>query len=131
MTPLRFRLLLAADLVAVVLAITGHIVTASDLPAPLWEFVRVADGSTWMTTWVGVLYLVSATASTIGLLLFKAWARRLFTILAVLGAMPWDGPVVYPPLEYLFVNLEFILAGAIIAAAHWSPVGTFFGGKPK
>ncbi len=131
MTPTQFRLLIATYLVAVVLAIAGHILTAAELPAALREFVRVADGTTWMGTWVGALYLVLATASSIGVLMFKAWARSLFTIVLVFGAMPWDGPVVYPPLEYLFVNLEFILGGCIVAAAHWSPVGELFNAKPQ
>jgi hypothetical protein len=131
MTSAQFRLLVATYLVAVVLAIAGHILTAAELPVPLREFVRVADGTTWMATWVGALYLVLATASTIGVLLFKAWARSLFTVLLVFGAMPWDGPVVYPPLEYLFVNLEFILGGAVVGAAHWSAVKDLFNAKPK
>ena len=45
------------------------------------------------------------------------------------GAMPWDGATVYPAMEYAFINLEFVLAGAIIAAAYWSAVRDKFDAK--
>ncbi len=126
MTPTRFRLLIALYLLTVVCAIAGHIVTAEQLPPALRAFVHVADGTTWMAQWVGAVYLAAATTSTIGLILFKGWARPVFTVVAVFGAMPWDGPVVYPALEYLFANLEFILAGAIVALAYFSPINQHF-----
>ena len=43
--------------------------------------------------------------------------------------MPWDGATVYPAMEYAFINLEFVLAGAIIAAAYWSAVRDKFDAK--
>jgi len=122
MTPARFRLLIAAYLSCVVLAIVGHIVTAAALPPALYEVVKLADSHGWMSSWVGIAYLTSATIATIGLILFKAWARPMFAAVTLFGAMPWDGVTVYPAMEYAFVNLEFVLAGAILAAAYWSPV---------
>jgi hypothetical protein len=129
MTPRRFRIVIALYLLTVVCAIGGHIVTAHQLPPALRAFVHVADGTTWMAHWMGAVYLAAATVSTIGLILFKAWARPVFTVVAVFGAMPWDGPVVYPAMEYLFVNLEFMLAGGIVALAYFSPVNTYFNSK--
>lgn len=126
MTSKQFRTLIGCYLACVVLAILGHIFTAEQLPVPLRDYVKIADQSTWMASWVGVTYLVAATASTIGLIIFKAWARPSFALLAVVGAMPWDGHTVYPALEYLFINLEFMLAGAIVAAAYWAPVRSRF-----
>jgi hypothetical protein len=129
MTPTRFRLLIALYLATVVCAIGGHVLTAAQLPPPLRGFVHVADGTTWMAHWPGAVYLAAATASTIGLILFRSWARPVFTVVAVFGAMPWDGPVVYPAMEYLFTNLEFMLAGAIVALAYFSPIHSSFNGK--
>ena len=127
MTPKQFRILIGCYLACVVLAILGHVFTAGQLPPPLRDFVKAADETTWMATWVGVAYLVAATVSTIGLIIFKPWARPSFALVAVFGAMPWDGPTVYPALEYLFINLEFMLAGAIVAVAYWAPVRERFG----
>ncbi|MFM7295233.1 MAG: hypothetical protein ACKO1K_10565 [Burkholderiales bacterium] len=127
MTSNQFRILIGCYLACVVLAILGHVFTAEQLPVALRDYVKTADQSTWMASWVGVTYLVAATASTIGLMIFKAWARPSFALLAVFGAMPWDGHTVYPALEYLFINLEFMLAGAIVAAAYWAPVRSRFG----
>lgn len=122
MTAKQFRILIGCYLACVVLAILGHVFTAEQLPVPLRDFVKAAEQTTWMVSWVGVTYLVAATVSTIGLIVFKRWARPTFAVVAVFGAMPWDGHTVYPALEYLFINLEFMLAGAIVAAAYWSAV---------
>lgn len=46
--------------------------------------------------------------------------RPLFVAVTTFGAMPWDSATVYSAMEYAFINLEFVLAGAIIAAAYWS-----------
>jgi len=129
MTPTRFRLLIAAYLVCVVLAIVGHVVTAAGLPPALYESVKLADSHGWMSGWVGITFLVTATVATIGLILFKAWARPLFAAVTAFGAMPWDGATVYPAMEYAFINLEFVLAGAVIAAAYWPAVRERF--EPK
>jgi hypothetical protein len=126
MTSKQFRTLIGCYLACVVLAIFGHVFTAEQLPVALRDYVKMADQSTWMASWVGVTYLVAATASTIGLITFKAWARPSFALVAVFGAMPWDGHTVYPALEYLFINLEFMLAGAIVASAYWAPVRSRF-----
>ena len=122
MTPKQFRILIGCYLACVVLAILGHVFTAEQLPVALRDYVKVADQTTWMVSWVGMAYLTAATVSTIGLIIFKAWARPAFAVVAVFGAMPWDGHTVYPAMEYLFINLEFMLAGSIVAAAYWAPV---------
>ena len=122
MTPKKFRLILALYLAIVVLAIVGHVVGAPNLPPPLREFVAAADKTTWMVGWLGGAYLTMASMACIGLLLFKNWARLLFVIVTLVGSIPWDGPTVYPAMEYLFINLEFVLAGVIIALSYWSPV---------
>jgi hypothetical protein len=126
MTPKQFRILIGCYLACVVLAILGHVFTAEQLPVALRDYVKVADQTTWMVSWVGMAYLTAATVSTIGLIIFKAWARPTFAVVAVFGAMPWDGHTVYPAMEYLFINLEFMLAGAIVAAAYWAPVRDSF-----
>jgi hypothetical protein len=129
MTPKKFRLILALYLTFVVLAIIGHVVGAPNLPPPLREFVAAADKTTWMVSWFGIAYLIAASISCIGLLLFKNWARLLFVVVTLVGSMPWDGPTVYPAMEYLFINLEFVLAGVIIALSFWSPVRERFVAK--
>lgn len=112
------------------LAIVGHVVGAPNLPPPLREFVTTADKTTWMVGWLGVTYLIMASISRIGLLLFKSWARLLFVLATLISAMPWDGPTVYPATEYLFINLEFVSAGAIIALSYCSPVRERFAANP-
>ena len=129
MTPTLFRILIAIYLTCVVLAIVGHVATSATLPPALYEFVKLADIHGWMASWVGIAYLACATIATIGLILFKSWARPLFAAVTLFGAMPWDGATVYPAMEYAFINLEFVLAGAIIAAAYFSPVREKFTNK--
>jgi hypothetical protein len=126
----KFRLILALYLTFVVLAIVGHVVGAPNLPPPLREFVAAADKTTWMVSWLGVAYLMMASISCVGLFLFKNWARLLFIVATLVGAMPWDGPTVYPAMEYLFINLEFVLAGVIIALSYFSPVRERFVVRP-
>jgi hypothetical protein len=120
MTPKMFRALIALYLLCVVLAVISHIATAPALPEPLRGYVAAQDASSWMTGVGGMVYLALASISTAGLLLFRRWARPLFAVVALAGSVPWDGATVYPPLEYLFVNLEFMLAGAVIALS-WAP----------
>ena len=50
--------------------------TAAAAPPPLYEFVKAADSTGWMSGWVGISLLMTATIATIGLILFKAWAPR-------------------------------------------------------
>lgn len=130
MSPKKFRLILALYITFVVLAIVGHVLGAPSLPPPLREFVATADKTTWMVGWLGITYLMMASISCIGLLLFKNWARLLFVVATLVGATPWDGPTVYPAMEYLFINLEFVLAGVIIALSYCSPVRERFVAKP-
>ena len=78
MIPKQFRILIGCYLACVVLAILGHVFTAEQLPVPLRDFVKAAEQTTWMVSWVGVAYLVAATGSTIGLIIFKPWARPSF-----------------------------------------------------
>lgn len=120
MTPGLFRLLIALYLLCVVLAVVSHIATAADLPEPLRVYVAAQDETIWMTGTGGMVYLALASISTAGLLLFRRWSRPLFAVVALAGCVPWDGATAYPPLEYLFVNLEFMLAGAVIALS-WAP----------
>lgn len=120
MTPKMFRVLIALYLLCVVLAVVSHIATAPDLPEPLRDYVAAQDATSWMTGIGGMAYLALASISTAGLLLFRRWARPLFAAVALAGSVPWDGATAYPPLEYLFVNLEFMLAGAVIASS-WAP----------
>ena len=122
MTSGLFRLLIALYLLCVVLAVVSHIATAPDLPEPLRGYVSAQDATSWMTGIGGMAYLALASISTAGLLLFRRWARPLFAVVALAGSVPWDGATVYPPLEYLFVNLEFMLAGAAVALSYVPPV---------
>jgi hypothetical protein len=130
MTRTKFRGLIGGYLLCVGLAIAGHVLGVEKLPLALREFVVEADKTTWLVGWMGYGYLAAATIACIGLLLFRHWARPLFVAVTLFGLMPWDGATVYPPLEYLFVHLEFVFAGAIIAAAYWSPVKDSFVAKP-
>ena len=120
MTPRTFRALIALYLLRVVLAVISHIASVPALPEPLRGYVEAQDATSWMTGIGGMVYLVLASISTAGLLLFRRWARPVFALVALAGSVPWDGTTVYPPLEYLFVNLEFMLAGAVIALS-WTP----------
>jgi len=121
-----FRIAIGVYLAAVVFAIVGRLIGIEALPAELREFARHADKNTWLVGWGGVVYLTAASAACIGMLLMRNWARHLFVAVTAVGAMPWDGPVVYTSLENLFLNLEFVLAGVIICAAYFSPVGPQF-----
>lgn len=129
MTPRLFRALVALYLLCVVLAVASHVLTAPDLPQPLRSHVEVQDAVSWMVGAGGVAYLVLASIATAGLVLFRSWARPLFAVVAVCGAMPWDGATVYPALEYLFVNLEFMLAGALIALSYGSELRPRFSAR--
>lgn len=122
MTPKMFRVLIALYLLCVVLAIVSHIATAPDLPESLAAYVAAQDATSWMTGIGGMVYLVLASMSTAGLLMFRRWARPLFAVVTLAGALPWDGATIYPPLEYLFVNLEFMLAGAVVTLSYVAPV---------
>ncbi|MBP6096360.1 MAG: hypothetical protein KBF58_01185 [Methyloversatilis sp.] len=117
MTPRLFRALIALYLLCVVLAVTSHVLTAPDLPPPLRGHVEAQDAVSWMVGAGGMAYLVLASIATAGLMLFRSWARPLFAVVAVCGAMPWDGATIYPALEHLFVN-ELMLAGALIALSY-------------
>ena len=86
MTPRLFRALIALYLLCVVLAVASHVLTAPDLPPALRSHVEAQDAVSWMVGAGGVAYLVLASIATAGLMLFRAWARPLFAVVAVCGA---------------------------------------------
>lgn len=76
----------------------------------------------------GLILIIVGIASTIGLLLFKPWSRRLALWLSVLSLLmyPLLGPVIYSGWAYMLLETSMVMWGAALAMAYFSELAVRF-----
>ena len=130
-----FRFLIVATIALAVLGGTVDLLAPGLLPSALDEayeaylateeptlsFVIALGG-------VSLVLLIGAVVGTIGLLLFKRWARWLSLWLSVLSALiyPFLGPVLYSGWATMFTETSMMLWGAALAMAYFSEIKVRF-----
>jgi len=117
------------------------IVTLHSLPGPLsdWLMQQPADRPALVPQSLdrGVALLISGSVSivivivTIGLILFRRWARSAYVVLTVLYflALFFAGPSVLPAPAFGMFALGYLLQGVIIAMAFLPPTSVLFASK--
>ncbi|MBI4998559.1 MAG: hypothetical protein HZC22_17025 [Rhodocyclales bacterium] len=84
--------------------------------------------------WVAMLvpWLVASVASTIGLFLFRHWARPLALVVAVfdLGISPLFGPELSSAWSSALQEASFLSWGAVLALSYFSPLSQRFARQP-
>lgn len=77
---------------------------------------------------VGILAIVFAIISFIGLLLFKSWAKLLYLagFVLIIPLDPFMDVTVYSGVSQIFYDLSMIASGAILALLYFSPVSEFY-----
>lgn len=75
--------------------------------------------NTWFVLWLG---------AAVGMFLIRAWARRLYLVLAILSvvAAPLSGFSVQTPLDMMLSSVVLLIDGAILALAYLSPLSLAF-----
>ncbi|MEQ1954073.1 hypothetical protein [Mesorhizobium sp. CN2-181] len=125
MTPSLFKQLVVASLAVPVVGMAIDLVRSpaapSDGPPTMYDGILVG---------LGLAYLVAAVAATIGLCFFARWSRPTVLWLTVFEVVMivFDGPDLHQTdaLAEAFYHLSTLLAGAVLAAAYWSPVSRLF-----
>jgi hypothetical protein len=141
-TPKRiFRLLIVLSFVLPFVAGAVLIVSLRSLPSPLldWLMQQPADrpGLVPQSLDRGVALLISAGISiiilvvTIGLVLFRRWARSAYVVITVLYflALFFARPSVLPSPAFATFALGYFVQGVIIAIAFLPPTSQLFVSK--
>ncbi len=84
------------------------------------------------STLLFVSFAVVAVASTVGLFFFRRWARSVSLYVTILGfgLYPFLGPTVISPWSGALSDASFMLWGAILAIAYFSPLRDRFSPQP-
>ena len=92
---------------------------------PPYEFIETQP---FLALAVFLPWILAAVASTIGLLFFKRWARvvALYSTLIGLAFYPFFGATVSSALASALSEASFLLWGAVLALAYFSPISERF-----
>lgn len=118
-----FRTFLLSDLVLTAGSIAASMVVAGEDPGP--------ESLTYLIA--AVTILVAWIAALAGLWRFRNWARQLYVGLAITGlaATVLTGGEAGSGLQDAMNSLCWLVTGAVIALAYWSPLAsTFRAGEP-
>jgi len=129
-----FRIAVITEWVLIVLALVARVVFRQELPplAQQYEAERQARDLTVLETvclWGAGLLLPVSIASSIGLLLFKRWARPLYIAVSLIFPvlLLYEGPVLAVPVSTVIDKLSLIDSGFIISLLWFSALTSEFG----
>ncbi|MDB5746734.1 MAG: hypothetical protein JWP72_1582 [Massilia sp.] len=134
MTPGTFRLLIILQTVSVLAATLAGLFFSDDAfslrlrSAYDAESTPLAALPPWLLLSMGAALFIATAATTIGMWLFRRWARTLSLWLSVL-LLPLTllaGPILEAPFESMFNDLSMVLFGAMMAVAYFSPLSARF-----
>ncbi|HVK53934.1 MAG TPA: hypothetical protein VM532_02790 [Burkholderiales bacterium] len=82
----------------------------------------------WLSFLLFVPWLVITLVSTVGLLFFKGWARTLslYSTVFSLGLYPFLGPALTSGWSSALSEASFMIWGAVLALAYYSPLADRF-----
>jgi hypothetical protein len=132
-----FRGALIAEWILALSAAVVAIATQPLLPPELRAYLdgqadAPLNGRDLLEIAIGIIFLGLAASSTVGLFLFKRWARRLFVALTVTGFIPIVvlGPTVETGAATALAEMATLLSGIILALIYGSPVRDHFEKPP-
>lgn len=133
MTERHFRLLIILNWVLIIITFVLIFALEYTLPTVLRHYLQaqaeaplsLRDG---LIFGIGFLFFLVYVAATIGLYLFKAWARSLFLISTAAGYLitPFIGPIVEPAIATVFNYLVSFVGGMILAVIYYTPISSRF-----
>jgi hypothetical protein len=124
----RFRGLLVAYWLLFAIA---AVLTKSGLPPELRTYVE-SHPFTRVQAGAGAVALLLSIFITIGLFLYKSWARYAYVGLLIASYLltPWTSPLVESKWIISCYFLLNTISGALVVAMFWSPVSTEFTPRP-
>jgi len=133
MTKKQFRILIVLNWLLTITAAIVFLSTRTSLPTELKTYLEnqksigesTADS---ILLWVDVSLLVFAIAASIGLLLFKRWARRLVILVYLFSVLLIPTRAVYIDTGWsqLVFSLANMTGGMILALVFFSPLSALF-----
>jgi hypothetical protein len=128
-----FRAALITEWILAIGAAVVAILTEPLLPAELRAYLDRQAGAPLTAAdliqgVVGVGFLALAAATTVGLFIYKRWARLVFAALTVTGFIPviLMGPTVESGIATALAESAVLVSGVILALMYWSPVSVNF-----
>ena len=126
----QFRLLVAAGWLFSLGSMTILSFESSSLPLELQDYVKSAGGAVYDPPVVLLqsLPFVAGVVASAGLLLFKRWARTLYTLTFALGLLllPTLPPAVMTPWASLFSALAWLAISSMMVLMYLPPVKGYF-----
>lgn len=129
----KFRLLIISSLIFAILAGIYDYLWIDPVSEQIMDYAyeiepEIVGTQLIVILAVGILAIVFAIISFIGLLLFKSWAKPLYLAGFVLfmPLYPFFGVTVYSGASQIFYDLSLIASGAILALLYFSPVSEFY-----
>lgn len=133
MTKRQFRILIVLNWLLTIIAAIVFLSTRTSLPTELKTYLENQGSSGESTAdsillWVDVSLLVFAIVVSIGLLLFKRWARNFLFAVYVLSVSLIPTRAVYIDTGWaqLMFTLETMTGGMILALVYFSPLSALF-----
>jgi hypothetical protein len=132
-TTFRFRLLLSLYIAVSAAAIVAPYIAPGAL-SPAIQAALDNEPTPFLSTYPALALAlilpaaIAVCAGTLGLFLFKPWARTFSLVgtIAVIPAFFFFGVSVYSGLEMALVDVSAMLWGAVLAMAYYSPVSSRF-----
>jgi hypothetical protein len=128
-----FRLFVVLSFLLPLVAMAVDALFPSLISRALTEAVQADAGRPWLESWwsivVTVVLVAAALAGSVGMLLFKRWARSLslWSTAFVLVYLPFIGSIVESGLAASLYEASSMLWGAALAAAYFSSLRERFG----
>jgi hypothetical protein len=128
-----FRLFVVLSFLLPVVAMGIDALFPTLISRPLTEALQAEVSSPFLESWwvvvVNVVLVAAALAGSIGMLLFKRWARSLslWSTVLVLAYLPFIGSIVESGLAASLYEASSMLWGAALAAAYFSTLRHRFG----
>jgi hypothetical protein len=136
-----FRLLIVLSVILPFVAAAVLMMTLRTLPIPLldWLMQQPADRPALipqsfdrgLALLISVVFSVAVIVVTIGLILFRRWARSAYVVIMVLyvGALFLAPPSVLPAPAFGVFAIVYFVQGAIIAMAFLPPTSLLFANR--
>jgi hypothetical protein len=129
MTPVTFRMLVAASLSLLCVSAAVTLFAKPALPTVLAAWVDAQRTSGWtIAESLGLTALLVQVASSFGLLLLMPWSRFAYATSVVVGTIVtlFFGPLVTTALEMFLSSADLLLSGVVIGVAWFSEMRSVF-----
>lgn len=129
-----FRIVLVTGIVTALICVAISFGLSDTLPPILQDYLaqldseELADGEFILLLLGVIVALILSIVVTIGIWMFKRWARTLYIAIIVISFPMYIvmGPVVMTAWEAMFADMSLILDGILIAMMYTGSIGKIF-----